>query len=206
MDYEQFLDRVRLHSGLRNRSEAESAVCAVTEALGELLEHTHREEIAAHLPSPIAQMLRRHTPDLELDEVAFLRRVASSVHRPEAFAIEQATSVLEALAEELEPEVRRALAAQLPDTMHRWLVPRTSSPPPSVHHDPHGHRLADGHPGSSHPISEAKPQAHSGSIAASDDPHAQTRLSSAHGLTQEREHEDLAEGNPTTARPLNETR
>lgn len=60
---------------------------------------------------------------------------------------------------------------------------------------PQGHTLADGKPGSRHPLSEANPShGQSHSVAESANPHADTKLSSSKGTTQEREKEDLAEG------------
>ena len=52
-------------------------------------------------------------------------------------------------------------------------------------------------PGSAKPVSTARPErAPTHSVARSADPHADTKLSSSRGLTQEREHESLATGPP----------
>jgi hypothetical protein len=72
-----------------------------------------------------------------------------------------------------------------------------------VHLDPGRRTLAEGRPGSPHPLSEARPErAHSHSVARTDNPHGDTKLSSASGLTQEREQETLAAGHPGPDRPL----
>jgi hypothetical protein len=42
------------------------------------------------------------------------------------------------------------------------------------------------------------------SVVKNDNPHGDTKLSSAHGTTQEREHETLAEGRPGSRRPISE--
>jgi uncharacterized protein (DUF2267 family) len=212
MDYEHFLERVREHTGLAERVNVELVVGAVMEALGPLVEPAHREALASELPAALARRLCRGAPDPSLDQRDFLRRVSASVHLPEGPAREQATAVLEALGDELEPEPRRLLAMQLPGEMPEWLTPRRVSGARGEHGTPSrrqpgpgGHRLSDARPGSRHPLSEAAPtRAHSGSVAASDDPHRDTRLSTARGLTQEREHEDLAEGHPGSDRPLDE--
>lgn len=44
------------------------------------------------------------------------------------------------------------------------------------------------------------------SVAKSENPHADTKLSSSHGLTQEREHDTLAEGRPGSKHPLSEAK
>ncbi len=65
--------------------------------------------------------------------------------------------------------------------------------------------LAEGRPGSAHPLSEARPErAQSQSVARADNPHGDTKLSSATGLTQEREGETLATGHLGSNRPLSE--
>jgi hypothetical protein len=45
---------------------------------------------------------------------------------------------------------------------------------------------------------------HSHSVAANDNPHGDTKLSSSRGTTQEREHETLAEGHPSSKRSISE--
>lgn len=210
MDYDQLLRRVREHTGLSERPIVESAVRAVTEALGALIDHEHRDEIARILPAEVGEMLRRPAPDRDASGATFLRTIARIEHLPPGFAVEHGTAVLEAIGTELRPEERRLLAARLPEEMRDWLEPRTfRSPPPRAPHEhaEEEHRVADAEPGSHHPVSEAAPPpAQSGSVAASADPHASTRLSSAHGLTQEREREDLAEAHPRGERTISETR
>jgi hypothetical protein len=71
----------------------------------------------------------------------------------------------------------------------------------------HGDTLAEGRPGSRHPLSEARSdRSQSESVVATENPHADTKLSSAHGLTQEREGESLATGHSGSDRPLDEGR
>jgi hypothetical protein len=74
-----------------------------------------------------------------------------------------------------------------------------------VHLEPGRGTLAEGRPGSHHPLSEARPErAHSHSVVRADNPHGDTKLSSAVGFTQEREQETLAAGHPGSDRPLSE--
>lgn len=56
--------------------------------------------------------------------------------------------------------------------------------------------LSEARPGSRHPVSEAAPKDAQQHSVAEDNPHGDTKLSSTDGLTQEREHETLAEGEP----------
>jgi hypothetical protein len=64
-----------------------------------------------------------------------------------------------------------------------------------------GHTLADGRVGSHRPLSEAHPgEAQPGSVRAKA-PHADTKLSSSRGLTQEREGRTLAAARPENLVP-----
>ncbi len=200
MEYEHLLARVREHTGLTEPSVVDTAVRAVTEALGAVIDHAHREDFAAHLPSELAPMLRRREPDGDASGATFLRLVSGIEGLPPRFAVEHATAVLEAIGGELHPNVRRRIAACLPTEMRDWMEPRVLRMPraePMIAASGEGRHVSEARPGSEHPISEAAPRPeHAHSVAASSDPHADTRLSSAHGMTQEREHEDLAEGHP----------
>lgn len=211
MEYDRFLEQVAERTGLGSRATVETAVRAVTEALGALVDHAHRDEIAMHLPAPLAQMLRGAPSDADADASAFLRRVAAVEHLPPGFAVEHATAILETIGSALHPSARRQFASRLPEEMRDWLEPRRIAPAPRPRADEtrrpaaEPHHLANGRPGSTHPVSEAAPpRAHSESVASTSDPHADTRLSSARGMTQEREHEDLAEAEPGSATPLSE--
>ena len=67
--------------------------------------------------------------------------------------------------------------------------------------------LATGRPSSDHPVSSARPErAQRQSVVRADEPHADTKLSSSRGLTQERLHETLAEGAAGSDLPLAEAR
>jgi len=57
-----------------------------------------------------------------------------------------------------------------------------------------GRPLSEAAPGSTHPLHSARPAAAHQESVQSSNPHGDTKLSSAHGTTQEREHETLAEG------------
>jgi hypothetical protein len=91
------------------------------------------------------------------------------------------------------------LRARLPDDFAELLVPVEGSAPV---HAGHGQRarqgtLATGRPGSSHPISEASAdRTQRESIAASENPHADTKLSSTPGVSSVRSGRSLASGKP----------
>jgi uncharacterized protein (DUF2267 family) len=209
MDHARFIERVRAHLGPTDAGDLDEAVEATMAALGELVGHTHRAELAAALPEKLSRPFRDAHYDATRGREALVARVADSEHVPEGLALEHATAVLSALAEGLDEDVRRVLERELPEDVRPWVRPKEEHPPPPGVHGhpaPHPpHHVSEARPGSEHPISEAEPRrAQRGSVAASADPHEDVKFSTAHGLTQEREHETLAEGEPGPDRPLSE--
>jgi hypothetical protein len=93
------------------------------------------------------------------------------------------------VAEVLSPAALYRLREALPEPMSALFHPREPGKRfEHVHLDPNHHTLADGRPGSRHPLSEARPErAQTDSVVRADNPHGDTKLSSATGLTQERE-------------------
>jgi hypothetical protein len=123
---------------------------------------------------------------------------------PEARAVEEMQLVCAELARLVDPEVRGALVRALPDQLATLFQPIEPHEAPPVGAGT-GHTLAQGKPGSSHPLSEARagsthpvgtaqPRARQPNSVAEPNPHGDSKVSSARGLTQEREHESLAEG------------
>jgi hypothetical protein len=113
--------------------------------------------------------------------------------------------VCRALGEVLSPTAHARLHHAVPEIAALFEVgsePGVSPHAPLLGEAPND--LAEGRPGGSRPLATANPAdlAHRHSIARSDDPHAETKLSSACGLTQEREERSLATGRPGSRRPL----
>ena len=215
MDQTRFIEEVRAQVGAANEDDVEKAVRATIAALGAMVGHPHRQAIAGALPEALARPFRDAHYDASMGRDAFVEQVAASEHVPQGRALEHATAVLAALGGALEEDVRLVLEGELPEDVREWVRPkRESRPPPRAparghpargHQEP-PHRLSDGEAGSRHPISESAPhRAHADSVAATPSPHADTKLSSARGTTQEREHETLSEGSAGSERPVSET-
>lgn len=212
MDQNLFFAQVRDRGGIGD-SEAPSAVRAVFSALGELLTADETAALAAQIPTDLAQWLRAapRARAMSLDDL--YARVAEQTGLPVPRALEVTQAVCRALAVQLRPDVRDRLSAHLgPVTGRLFEVPHEgtpsqrpihlSSPPASGE----GRTLATGRPGSRHPLSEAHPEsAQAHSVARSDNPHSDRKLSSASGLTQEILHETLAEGKPGPSRKISDT-
>jgi hypothetical protein len=110
--------------------------------------------------------------------------------------------------EALDDDERRSLVHHLPAALGVLFALPEPSPPaahrPSSRPAGHPRTVAEGHTGSNRPLSESAPErAHAHSVAKNPNPHADTKVSSSEGPTQEREDETLASGRPAR-RPLSE--
>jgi uncharacterized protein (DUF2267 family) len=201
---EQLLER----APFTTTSEARSALQATLRALRSGLTDDEARALAQELDGPWAAPLREGVYEGELTVEEFYRLVAFHEQRRLSVGAEHAQIVCRALGSLLSPTALQRLVQQAPLLAREFDAP----PAPQVIQCPEHlraaaapeHTLAGGRPGSSRPLSEARPNpdrtlsggraenAHAHSVARSDDPHADTKLSSARGLTQEREGESLA--------------
>ncbi len=198
----ELYEQVALCGGLTSEIETARVTRAVLASLAETLSWSEAEAIADELPPTVAPALHvaKHGQRLDCRELA--ERVAEREGVDWGFAVEHLQSVCRVLGEILSPTVRERLERTLPPTIASLFDPRQKSEPPTLS-GRRGRDLATGRPGSSHPLSEARvDSAQSDSVARDDNPHADTKISSSQGMTQEREHEDLAEGKPGSERPL----
>lgn len=205
MRHDALIADVRKRWGVPLDDDAERLVEAVLTVLREQIDARDAHALAAALPAVTAAPLARVVQGETHDARSFIARVSALAAIPLPAAVEGTQVALAALAEvlsdellmrvrkQLHPEVALAFAPRVddlaPETPERHFQPE----PPRIPHN----TLASGRPGSEHPVAEARPQtAHVHSVARSDAPHADSKLSSARGLTQEREHESLAAGRP----------
>lgn len=198
------------HGPFDSQGQAETAVCATLAALKASLHPEEWAELAGELPSQHsaeAGSSPAARPPSVTSVDAFYAHVARAEALPVARALEHAQIVCGVLAETVlsSATVTRLQkhAPYLADLFERR-VP-AAAPPPPVHPDNAPARdLAGGRPGAQHPLATGNPEslAHRHSIAGSDDPHADTRLSSSHGTTQEREGRTLASGRPGAQRRI----
>lgn len=191
--------RIRALTGLDTEQEALLAAEATFSALGERLHPQDISAVANVLPGRFARALhtRSWPGDFELEEL--FRRVARAEGVNLGFAREHVLSTCRALGEMLGDEARRTVQRSLPAPFAALFAPYDAEGAPAPYHAPAGehHTLATGRPGSTHTIAESRPPiAQSHSVVREKNPHADTKVSSAHGLTQERLDESLA-----TARP-----
>ncbi|MCI0570308.1 MAG: DUF2267 domain-containing protein [Myxococcaceae bacterium] len=204
MTHAELILRVADRTGLASTEDAARTVRIVLEAIGPLLRWADREALAGDLPAPLTERLRSvdHTETLDLAQL--YARIAGREGVHPGFAVEHTGVVCQVLAEALSPGTLHRLRDALPEAVSALFVPRELEE--HVEHvdvDSRHHTLAEGRPGSRHPLSEARPErAQTHSVVRADNPHGDTKLSSATGLTQEREHETLANGRSGSSRPL----
>jgi uncharacterized protein (DUF2267 family) len=201
-----------MSGGVPDRETAERALQATIAVLGERFTNDESRALATMLPDELGHVLDAASHESDFDASELYRRVWRRDGRLSlGMAKEHADIVLRALGDALDDDLRGRLVRALPPpTQDLWRAPVRGAPPPhpqaSSKRAPPVTTLAIGHPGSRHPLSESAPPAgHSHSIARSDEPHADTKLSSSHGLTQEDLGETLATGHPPgPARPISE--
>lgn len=190
-----FLERAARHSGLEPGPATQKMVVGALRSLGEGLTPAAAGELAEELPPRLAHALVDVERGQDCTLEAVLDRVMARNGVTRGVALEQLGVVCNTIAELLRPELVEHLRGALPWRVARLFLaaaPRASAPP-AVHHDPARRSLAEALAASSRPIFAARPdRAQSESVARSPNPHGDTKLSSARGLTQEREEETLA--------------
>ena len=209
MNQEELLERV-MGRGVPDRGMAEVALRSALLTLGQRLTRDEAHALAARLPTGLALLVEvtEHDPDLHAD--ALYSRMQLREKTTLGVAREHLDIVVRALGETLDEELCGRLARALPEELAQRLArPERGEPPPhaDARHAPAVSTLAHGRPGSRHPVSESAPPAgHAHSVAVNADPHGETKLSSAQGLTQERFGETLATGKPPAPeRPVSDT-
>jgi hypothetical protein len=199
---------------------AEQARCVFEAALGALYVVLSDEEAAdleRDLGSAWSRAKRRSERAEPATLHAFYRRVGLYAGFRYGIAEELAQVCCRVLALGLPEASVRRLQTELPDLAPLFDAASVESVPDRpyrLHDEPlSDHTIAGGRPGGSRPIADARPiagpdaekgdaqLAHRHAVARATEPHADTKLSSARGLTQEREHRSLATAQPPRDEP-----
>ncbi len=204
MRYPYVVERVARAGGFPSLEEAERAIRATVEVLGDRLPLIDVAPVASELPREIAARLERapHGQDLSAEEL--YQRVAEREGIALGLARERAQVVCKELAEILPKEARAHLVLHAPPDVAALFEPSRGwgDAPPRPHAKPRRTRgLAEARPGSRRPLSETRPHGHAHSIAESDNPHGDSKLSSG-STSAEEEGDTFARGRRGSKRPL----
>lgn len=207
MKRDEFLQRISEQVGFGSPEDAEAAVKAVMEVLGETLRRGEITRIGAELPPWLATMLPGDIHDEPLSAASFFDRVATREDVGTGIAREHVGVILRTVAAQLSSAAQAWLRGALPAEMHPLLEPRSPSPSPArPHHADDRSTLSAGRPGSLHPVGSSEPnRSQHHSVVGSNNPHGDSKLSSSSGLTQEQLDESLAKGHPGSDRPLSDS-
>jgi len=183
IDHEALVDEVSWRGGMRDRALAEATIAAALDALAQQLSTPDRSFLADQLPAPLAAAVQQPTPSAALTPSDLYAQLATSGEISVGLAIEHARAACSALAEFVDGEARSLLARRLPPPWAALFTPATlaaATDVPAGTVPGHGRTLATGRPGSHSPLAEAAPRgAQSDSVVTSENPHGDTKLSSA---------------------------
>ncbi|MGE3542728.1 MAG: DUF2267 domain-containing protein [Kofleriaceae bacterium] len=148
MTTSEFLARVADHAGIDN-TMAGRVTRAVMAAVGSSLSPACSELVGEELPPMLAAALRAAEPN----DYPAQPRIEALGHSP-GRAHELIASVCRVLADKLSHEANDALHASVPHDLAQLLVPSSDEhlPEPAPHRD----TIAEGRPGSSHPVTERR--------------------------------------------------
>jgi uncharacterized protein (DUF2267 family) len=199
------IDEVMWRGGLDDPAAAAVVVALVMEQLSTLLGPDEARFVASALPEGVARPLMTPRPR-EPDEPSFLyARLSEAEHVSRGVAMEHARAACAALAEALGREQRVLLARRLSPAWAALFEPPAREPATELRGTlpGHGHTLATGRPGSWRPLAESTlPPAQADSVIRADNPHGDTKLSSATTMGPT----PLATAHPRPEAPIAEAR
>jgi hypothetical protein len=194
MNRNELLDHVSERLGPANRIDPARVVYTVATNLTPALTREGTRSLAEALPPDLAPPLGGpHNEPLEA--VDLVARTAQQLHVELSHAAEYVTVASQVIAEAVGPTAANRLRRDLPESLARLLEPAPVVPPAPPHVNHTARTVAEAQP--AHPLYAAHPDTvQSGSVAAEPNPHAETKLSSAVGITQERTGRTIATGSP----------
>jgi len=128
MKSEKFLEQVNQRAGLASTEEVRRVVEGALETLGERLEKTEREKLAAQVPDPLKKMLfkRQATERYSLEE--FYNRISARADVGYPDAVAGTRAVMAVLKEAVSRGEIDHILAQLPDEYEELFGQEPESP------------------------------------------------------------------------------
>ncbi|HSN97622.1 MAG TPA: DUF2267 domain-containing protein [Candidatus Nanopelagicales bacterium] len=164
MDHERFVEEVQRRAGFEGRDEAERAIAVTARTLGERLLEDEAAAVAGGLPEAVAAEVRGATYQGDFDRDELYDRIARREGAPRGFGMEHAQAVCQVIGEALPEAERLRLQKHLPGWAELFEPRAIGAPPPRPVHTGgapeagEGSTLSSGRLGSSHPVSEARPE------------------------------------------------
>ena len=202
---EDLISHVVAHAGVATGFAAR-ITRVVLAGIGGYLSPGARQLVAGELPPALGAVVLAGSDlgrPIEEHVLALDLTLGSELGPNLGHARELIASVCRVLVEELSTDALGAIRAAVPSTLAALLEPSTTSEaPPQAGSGRPRDTLAEGRPGSHHPVSSAHGAGVQSESIAAGNPHAATKLSSTTGSTQERHHETIAEGRPGSPHPI----
>jgi hypothetical protein len=202
--YDELIRHLRRLGPFNDDAAAERTLAAVLGVLGRRLLPEERTILLRRLPRQCTPMLAQSGVGAEPALLHLVHELAQRQNVSVGNAAEHLEIVVRAIDEMAGEEARVQLVRAVPELAGAF-EPR--APAPDLPAEPPAggpSDLAEGIAGARHSLSSADPArlAHRHSVARADDPHGDSKLSSARGLMQERDDDSLASGRPGSRRPL----
>ncbi len=204
MRFSYMVERAVRDGGFASDAEAARALVATAEFLGFALLEIDAPIVADNLPAELGEPIRRgrHGHDTSPDEL--YRHVARQTGAPSGRAREQAQVACREIAQNLSGEARSHLVMNVPHELAELFATDRDWPDPPVRPHPREQRtrpIAEARAGSRHPLSESRPRGQTHSVAESDRPHDESKLSTGR-TSAEDEGETVSRGRRGSRRPL----
>lgn len=199
----QVLQRLEALTGLTVQSAMRRAVSMASRGLGAKIRSDVVRQLSAGLPTILATPLRLGVSEPASSLDGLYARVGEASGTRLGVALELTQTVFAVIAElassEAVERARNALPHAWAELLHPPVPTRADDRPPAPHgiEPGSGHTLATGRQGSHRPLAGSlPPRGQHDSVASTNDPHADTKLSASRGLSTERHGETLADGRP----------
>jgi uncharacterized protein (DUF2267 family) len=128
MRAEEFIERIQKQTGGESRDQVEQEVAAVLETLGERLDKSEQDNLAAQLPASLKEPLlrRKNTNRFLLEE--FYNRVSSRAKVGYPRAVELSHQVIDQLKEAVSAGEIENIVSRLPDEYGELFGTRSPGP------------------------------------------------------------------------------
>jgi hypothetical protein len=199
----QVLQRLESLTGLTAQGAMRRGVSMAARGLGAKISGEVVRQLAVGLPGILSTALRLGVSEPASSLDGLYARVAEASGMRKGPAIELTQTVFSVIAELANPDALERARHVLPSD---WAVLLEAPIPTQADDRPPapmgvelgtGHTLATGQPGSHRPLARSRPApGQRDSISSTDDPHADTRLSTSRGISTERRGQTLADGRP----------